>query len=480
MKTELASSRHERRLPSRANGTNGRTALPADATVVARPPTSPPAERVAARRRIRRSLRLATLEGVAATAVLGIIQNFLIPCALALKATAFQVGLLGALPNLSAALAQLKAPTLVERLGSAKRVLLLSVGLGVLPWLALAAVPLLDGPQAVWWLLGAAVVAVVLYHLPNAAWGDWVSHLISYRRRGKYLGKRSSIASVATLGVFLGGGWLLDLLSARVLLGFAIIFGVAAAARAVSLALFAGMYEPPAPGRRAVPQGFLAFLREAPRSNMGHFLLYYGALMLAVSVSGPFFTVYMLQDLGLSYTTYMGIIVVPSLVNIVALRFWGPFADRRGNLAVLRWVTWGIALIPALWTLSTAVPWMYAVQLAGSIAWAGFSLASLNFVYEASTDDTRASNIAYLYVFNGVAIFLGNLLGGILATHLPTVAGHSLYSLFLLSTALRLLASLVLWTQVKEVRPHTAVPRPHWGHFHLHFHLPHHTGHRPR
>ena len=396
------------------------------------------------------SSRLATIEGIPSAVALGIVNNYVVPCALALRATTFQVGMLSAVPQLGAALAQLKAPDLMDRLKSPKKTLLISVLLGALPFLALAGIAPVGTPSVVWWLLSFSTMALVLYNLPNAAWGTWVSAIVPASTRGWFLGVRSSISAAATIIAFLACGWLLDLMDGRVLVGFSAIFAIAAVSRVVSFLLFTRMHEPAGSYVQAPRASLREAIRALSRNNMGRFLFWYGAIMFSASMSGPFFAVYMLRDLHFSYTTYTFLTMVPSITSVVAPFLFGRLADRRGNVKMLRVITWGISITPAMWLVSHAIPWIVFVQLFAGAMWAGFQLVTLNFVYSASTETERPANIAYLFVVNGIAAACGNLLGGAIAPHLPALFGYSLLTLFALSGTLRGLASLTLLPRVRE------------------------------
>ena len=72
-------------------------------------------------RQVSKSLKYSIVDGSAYSAMLGLTQDYIVPFALALKATVLQVGLVSSVPNLTMALSQLGAPRLAERAGSRKR-----------------------------------------------------------------------------------------------------------------------------------------------------------------------------------------------------------------------------------------------------------------------------------------------------------------------------------------------------------------------
>jgi MFS family permease len=164
--------------------------------------------------------------------------------------------------------------------------------------------------------------------------------------------------------------------------------------------------------------------------------------------------------LEFSYATYTLLSTVPSITSVVAPLAWGRLVDSRGNVRVLRALTWGISVIPLLWLASAAIPWIMFVQLLAGAMWAGFSLVTLNFVYGASSEADRPANIAHLFVVNGLAAAGGNLLGGVIAPLLPPVLGYNLLTLFALSGILRGMASFTLLRGVREREKESAPREP--------------------
>jgi len=108
--------------------------------------------------------------------------------------------------------------------------------------------------------------------------------------------------------------------------------------------------------------------------------------------------------------------------------------------------------VPLLWIASHQLYYLILVQILSGFAWAGFNLASTNFVYDASAPERRTQSIAVFNAMNGSAICLGALLGGYLASHLPSLLGYQLLTLFLVSGLLRGLVAVTLLRRVCEVR----------------------------
>lgn len=141
--------------------------------------------------------------------MLGLTQDYIVPFALALKATTAQIGLLSSVPNLTMALFQLTAPHLAERAGSRKGLILPVVFLHALMWLPILLVPYLFPDQKIWWLIGFFTLSTVFGALGNPAWGSMMAELVPEGTRGRYFGFRGRICGLVTLVFFFIGGAIL-------------------------------------------------------------------------------------------------------------------------------------------------------------------------------------------------------------------------------------------------------------------------------
>jgi MFS family permease len=194
------------------------------------------------------------------------------------------------------------------------------------------------------------------------------------------------------------------------------------------------------------------FLRRFRESNFLRFVVFSGCLTFATYLAAPFFAVFMLRDLQLSYLTYMALQVCASLATLVALPLWGKHADLVGNVRVLRLSSFLAALIPIFWLFSQTPAYLMVVQMISGFAWSGVTLSAGNFIYDAVTPQKRVRCIAYFNVINGVALFFGSSLGGYLASRLPPLFGYPLLGLFALSCFCRMSFYLLLSRTFREVR----------------------------
>ncbi len=391
-------------------------------------------------------------EGAASGGSQRITDSFIPAFAIALKASVAEMALLRALPNFAGAMAQLFTPALVGAARSRKRLLLACMLLGALVWGPIAFLPWLSDGERVTWLLALVTVAVVLFQLPAPAWGSWIPQLVPARRLGTYMAGRGMLALVLSATLALAVARWLDFMNDRVFIGFMAVFLTAMAFRLASFALFLGVYEPPRPGKPDKGAGVASFFRGLAVTNLARFMLYTACVNLAVSVAGPFFTVVMLQDLKFSYTTIILIEIAATSAHVVGLRFWGPLSDRKGNLLVVRVTAPIVAVFPLLWTINQSPWYLMTVEALAGLAWSGWNLCVLNYVYEASSPEERARNVSRFNALNGTGVLAGALLGAALAPVVPALFAYSLMTLFLVSGALRFLAAAALLPLVKEVR----------------------------
>ena len=401
---------------------------------------------------VKRSLKYSILDGSAYSAMLGLTQDYVVPFALALKATIGQIGLLSSVPSLAMALSQLAAPGLAEKAGSRKGLILPVVFIHALIWVPILLIPYLIPGEKVGWLIGLFALSAVFGALGTPAWGSMMADLVPEEMRGRYFGLRGRVCGIVALIFFFIGGIILHFSSADIFLGFSIIFGGAVLFRLVSWYFLSRMYEPPTSWAKEKGNSLIDIARKMGSSNLGRFMIYVSLMNFATYLAGPFFAVYMLRDLGFDYLTYVAVSATAAVANLMFLTFWGRRADRAGNIKVLRVSSVFVPLVPLLWIASHQLYYLIPVQILSGFAWAGFNLASANFIYDASAPEDRARCIALFNAMSGGAICLGALLGGFLAPHLPAVLGYNLLTLFLISGLLRGLVVVTLLRHIREVR----------------------------
>lgn len=390
-------------------------------------------------------------------------ENYFSAFALLLQATPFQIAILSSLPQMIGILFQLLSVKLLPYLPDARRLILIG-GIGqALCWIPLFALPLLFSKHGAWWLILCIVLYVALGNLTVPAWNSLLIGLVDPRSRGTYFARRFQMTSLTSFLALGAAGAVLNIGERWGFhwSGFVLIFSAAAITRALAtrcqLATAQGVTAP----IPEAPGGFRHFLLRAATPDLRRFLLFSSLMHFSVFIAGPFFVLYMLQDLQLSYLQYAGWMAAGILAQFLTLRPWGQLSDTYGNKAILRLTGFSVPILPLLYLVSEAYPFLLMVNFLGGATWAGLSLGLQNYVFDSVRPEERTRGVAVANAVNASGWFLGAMVGSWLATVVPSQV-HILWMtikpvsnlpfLFAISGLLRLLVSLSLLGTFREPR----------------------------
>jgi MFS family permease len=371
---------------------------------------------------VNRSLQYSVRDGVAWSLMFGAGESYLQAFAVFLKATTAQITALAAVPLLLGSVAQLASAWGAGRAIRRKTLIFAGVLLQSAAWLPIIALAFIPAEASVVLLIAAVVLYYVGGQFAAPPWSSLISDLVPERRRGRFFGRRTALMSIMTFVSLTAAGLALEYFERRALAhwGFAAIFAVALVARLYSLAQLMRMHEPLA---RLAPLTLppLGGLLERMRgSDFTRFALFVAFMNLAVAIASPFFTLYMLRDLDFSYLEFTAVSAFGLLMQFSALNLWGRLSDLYGNLRVVQVSSVVFPALPVLWVVFPNFWAILLLQFVGGVAWAGFSLAAGNFLYDVAPPEKRAAYSAVHQTLSNTAVFGGALLGGFLATHAPT------------------------------------------------------------
>jgi len=163
-------------------------------------------------------------------------------------------------------------------------------------------------------------------------------------------------------------------------------------------------------------------------------------LMFGAHISVPYFTPYMLRTLKMSMLEFAAITVSAIFAKVVSFPVWGRLAPRIGMQTVFLISVGIIATLPLQWALCTWLPGLFAIELLSGCGWAGFEYASLQLLMR---DAPRQADVEF---FSLAGTLSGSLqLGGsLVGSHLLEISGSDYHLVFLVSSAGRALAMLLL------------------------------------
>ena len=404
--------------------------------------------------------KLSIKEGCSSMTTFGFGDSYISPYAIALKANNLQIGFLTSITSLVPPIFQIVGSNLMEKY-KRRKIITIGVTLQALMWIPILLLSILMWKGILTSYL--PIFLIILYSIyailgaiAAPAWFSLMGDVIPERIRGKYFGKRNRITGAVGISATVMAAFVLDFFKTKglVLLGFATIFTIACICRLIAGRMFTKHYDSP---EFKLKDGyyfsFWEFCKKAPGNNFGKFVIYVSLINMATAIAGPFFAVYMLEDLKFSYTTFMLINISSGIASFLVFPFLGKISDRYGNKELLKFGSILIPFLPILWLFSSSPIYLILLpQLFGGVGWAAFNLAASNFIYDSVTPQRRAICISYYNMINGAGIFIGATIGGILAQFLTIAFMNKLLFVFLISGILRFIIVIFLLPKINEVK----------------------------
>jgi MFS family permease len=343
--------------------------------------------------------------------------------ALHLGATSAGVGMLAAVVFWNQLL-QGPGAVLIERLRRRKQIAVIgSLAMAAAPLLMIAlafADPTLDSRLM---LVGVVVLYGGAGAIAGCAWNAWVRDVVPDNRRGRFFGRRSTLATATSIGAGLLAAWLLDQHppgSATRSTAFAGLFALAFVMELLSAWALARAPEP----RMPPPTGGPLRLWRIYRSTLADpkfrtWVAFMGSWQFAVNLAQPFFTLFFLRQLGFGMTFVMALSITGLLANLITLSRWGTLADDYTSKSVLNvaaptFLLCILAMIGASQFEKGTLLQIYLVvlHLVMGTASAGVMLASNNMLLKLSPRGGAQNYIATNALVSAAAAGMAPLLGG--------------------------------------------------------------------
>ena len=366
----------------------------------------------------RHNLRWFWFDGFFSSASDNIVVTYLTLYLLALGASRAQIGLLSSLSSLSVALVLLPGALLVERIGHRKEVTVWAgggVARAVILFLAL--IPLgLKGQALIYAAMVLSVIRDVFGNVAYPAWMAIIAEIIPISGRGRYFGTRNFAMGIVGMAVTLLVGELITRTNKpagyQIALGMAFIIGMMST---YSFAHLRVSKEPPEAPTGTSGLSLPALLRDMWKHPA--FLTLAGVSALwnfSLNIAGPFFNVYLVQNLK-STATMVGFLgVVSTIASLLVQRKLGELADRWGAHRMQLISGLLIPVVPFAWVF-VASPWhVVPINLLSGVLWGAYSLASFNYLLELTPADQRARYSALFQLMMTLALAAGAAVGSII------------------------------------------------------------------
>jgi len=373
-----------------------------------------------------------------------------------------------ALPVLGGAI-QLIASLVLERYQKRKKIFLLSGFINRVPWIFIAILPLLIPNKSllfyviVFFLIVSSIGGAFL----NVSFMSWMGDLVPIEIRGRFFSHRSMLATIVSFTSGLIIGKFLDLVPG--IKGFSIVFLLASIFGILDILCFLNVYDPPMKSNLDFEGNIKELFKKAlSHPKFSKFLMFAIIWNFALNLAGPFFNIYMLKYLKMSFFEIaLYVQLISNLTTISFVRIWGRIIDKFGNKPVLLISSSVVSFLPLLWLLTTPNNYLFIViiiQILAGIFWPGIDLGYNNLALNLSPDENRSFYIAVLNFFvaifgNALAYILGGyiiedvapFLNNILNTHL-NISLVSYHYVFILSAILRFISSRFFLPKIEEER----------------------------
>ena len=415
---------------------------------------------------LQRSLALCIREGFFAMPIvtMGLPVNVFLT-ALITKAWALPkpaIGLLTAMPYLANFLQIFAAPFFL-RWRSPKTLTVLGASGGALAWLGFAVllgvVPR-DAPEvAARWFIGWFFLISAFGAVTGVSWNAWIQDWVPTRLRGKFFGPRNRVLQISTLTFLLVTGWALAHWTYAIGV-FQIIIVVAVGLRAFSI-----WWQWTSPtrsyGPTTAPQlPFAEQVKVVRRSSSLLWFVAFGAVWsFAANCFGPFYQVFLFEQLHLSAFDVGILSTVSALGGALALPGWGRLLDRYGNRPVMAVSLLVWQVVNALWCFLTPhshtmiyVIWaLGGMTSMGAIASSGFVLGQFMILLRLIPPEAKGLAIGLNLAITSLAAAIAPVIGGaVLSWALPRWDALTVYHVcFILQPALAI-AGCVLLLKVHE------------------------------
>jgi MFS family permease len=420
------------------------------------------AERSAAREKKMESSRKDSIrEGCATSVMSGFGENNINAFAVKLGATDIQIGFVNSFPLLIASFFQLFSVQAIDRLKSRKKVIMPAVLLQALTWLGITAVALYFRNPILLIIFFTLEITFKIFAQP--AWSSMLGDITDEKSRGKFFGFRNKIAGATNFAAALIAGRAIFMFARNknpeyLFYGFAVIFFLSFIARVVSWIYIRRIYDKPIAIDTRSQFSFWQFVRKMTKNNFGIFVLFICVFDFTVYLAAPFFTAYMLNELGMDMWTYTLVNASTAIFTFLVMTYWGRNTDMFGNKKVFQITGYMIPLVPLLFILWKNPYYLFAVNALSGFVWAGFNLSYTNYMYDAVTPQKRVRCMAYYNFLDGASIFLGATAGAIIMSLLAggvKFSGISLskyHLIFIISAVLRLASMIFFLPKIREVR----------------------------
>jgi MFS family permease len=398
----------------------------------------------------KRSLKLSIFDGLFFAVMFGMGEHYLGAYAVFMGATAFQLGFFGSLPIFLGSCAQLVSVQLTNKLGSRKKLLVVTSYLRTLVWVPII-LSFFMGELKVWILILCTALYYILFYVQYSPWLSWMGDLVDEVARPKYFALRTKLTTVVTFLSIFSAGLILEYISPNnSYYAFLIIFILSFLGSHLSAHFISMKIDVPY-AERPEDQYDLSFFSKRLLSNVfGKYTVFNIIFYFGIFIAGPFFIAYQLNVLEFTYLELMIATAITFLARVLFFRSWANLTERHGNINILLVSIILISLIPFGWFFAYSAWHVYVLNFLAGMAWAGFDILNVNLIYDSLSPSQRSRSVSYLTFYKGIAIFVGGMVGSFIMSAFSSY--NEFFMVFFVSGIVRLASVIYFKKEIKEIR----------------------------
>ncbi len=370
-------------------------------------------------------LRLVIYDGLASQAMTTLTGGaFLVAFALLLGATNFQIGLLAALPTLSNVF-QMVSIYLVSKWANRRKIVVLASLVARIMFFLIVLLPFFNlSGHAIAFLIVALAIHHTFASISAGGWASWMRDLIPKEKLGCFFSNRLRLAHTVGVVFSIASALFIDYVRKnhpeQELKSYALLFMLGGIAGLVGVCL---LYKTPEPAMQPMQDKLFTLLKVPfKNTNFRRLIMYNASWNFATNLAAPFFTVYLLNWIGLDLILVVGFTILSQLTNIIFLKLWGRYADTYSYKSILGICAPLYLLCILGWTFTTlpdryilTLPLLVILHIVSGIATAGTGLASSSIGLKLSPKQDAVAFLSVISFTNSISSGLAPILGGWMA-----------------------------------------------------------------
>ncbi len=368
-----------------------------------------------------RSFRLCTADGLVAMPLVtmslpvNVFITALVTKAYVLPKT--EIGVLTAMPFVANFL-QIFAAPFIARWRPPKTVTVVAASIHLALWVVLGAllplVPRENPVAAAYWLILWFFVSSCFAAIAGVSWNSWIQEWVPARLRGKYFARRNAYLQFSTLTFLFAAGWALAHWNYAIP-AFQAVIGVACLIRIYSLYWQWISPTQPLPQAQAPTISFRAQIDVLSRSRSFLLFVLFGSVWsFAANCFGPFYHVFMFEQLNFSAFDVGILSTLTALGGALALPAWGRLLDRFGNKPVMTFALIVWQLQNFLWCFITPEnrSLLYGMWIFGGLTSACFILGQFTLLLRLLPVEAKNLAIGFNLAVTSLVAAIAPIVGG--------------------------------------------------------------------